>query len=353
MPVSRYYKTAAVELLLGSSLPDSSGGAYAGQSVNVTTFQTTSGSTVVADFQLPTQFPFTLIIDPDETNEEVVEVTNIVGNTFTITRAVDSSNLVAHTATSKVRHGVSARDYAESRAHEAATTNVHGITGAIAPIASPTFTGTVTAPTVAVTTALNLTGNLSAGGATISPTELSYLDTVSSNVQTQLDAKSPIASPTFTGTVAGPIINATTKFQVNGVDVTGLTGAWTAFTPTLTNWGVGNGTWASYYTQIGKTVIWQMRFTLGTNTTKSGSPVFSLPVTAARSGSYIGGTQAMFRAGTTAYAGSVWVDTSTTAALVVNNSSTTYLSYSAISSSVPAAWTDGDHINFVLVYEAA
>lgn len=45
--------------------------------------------------------------------------------------------------------------------------------------------------TLAIAGTLSLTGNVSANGATISPTELSYLDTVSSNIQTQLNAKEP------------------------------------------------------------------------------------------------------------------------------------------------------------------
>jgi len=44
---------------------------------------------------------------------------------------------------------------------------------------------------------LAIAGNVTANGATISPTELSYLDTVSSNIQTQLNAKAPSNSPTF------------------------------------------------------------------------------------------------------------------------------------------------------------
>lgn len=43
--------------------------------------------------------------------------------------------------------------------------------------------------TTSFTSTLNLIGNLSVDGTTISPTELSYLDTVSSNIQTQLDGK--------------------------------------------------------------------------------------------------------------------------------------------------------------------
>jgi hypothetical protein len=47
-----------------------------------------------------------------------------------------------------------------------------------------------------------------ANGATalsaVSATELGYVDGVTSAIQTQLDAKSPLASPTFTGTVTIP-----------------------------------------------------------------------------------------------------------------------------------------------------
>jgi len=40
--------------------------------------------------------------------------------------------------------------------------------------------------------------------ADISATELSYLDGVTSDIQTQLNAKAPAAAPTFTGTVTLP-----------------------------------------------------------------------------------------------------------------------------------------------------
>jgi hypothetical protein len=54
-------------------------------------------------------------------------------------------------------------------------------------------------------------------GVTATTAELNYVDGVTSNIQTQLNAKSPIASPTFTGTVTIP-----------GVTVSGGTQNWTA-----------------------------------------------------------------------------------------------------------------------------
>lgn len=60
-----------------------------------------------------------------------------------------------------------------------------------APLASPTFTGTVVLP-----------ADTSIGG--VSAGELVYLDGVTSNVQTQLDNKAGLASPTFTGSPLAP-----------------------------------------------------------------------------------------------------------------------------------------------------
>jgi hypothetical protein len=92
----------------------------------------------------------------------------------------------------------------------AGTLNVTGaVTGGIvAPLASPTFTGTVVLPSTT-----------SIGG--VSATELVYLDGVTSNVQTQLDAKlgtataastyAPLASPSLTGVPTAPTAAAATS----------------------------------------------------------------------------------------------------------------------------------------------
>jgi hypothetical protein len=65
-----------------------------------------------------------------------------------------------------------------------------------APVSSPTFTGTATIPTAAVTT-LNL------GGTAITATaeELNYVDGVTSNVQTQLDEKVVKTAAVFDGSI--------------------------------------------------------------------------------------------------------------------------------------------------------
>lgn len=75
----------------------------------------------------PSLYPYTLIIDRDTVNEEVVTVTARSGLTVTVTRGSDSTPAVTHTAGATVEHGVSARDFAESRTHEADSEAVHGL----------------------------------------------------------------------------------------------------------------------------------------------------------------------------------------------------------------------------------
>jgi hypothetical protein len=69
-----------------------------------------------------------------------------------------------------------------------------------------TFTNkTLTSPKINENVALTSTAtelNI-LDGATLSTTELNYVDGVTSSIQTQLNDKAPIASPTFTGTVSG------------------------------------------------------------------------------------------------------------------------------------------------------
>ena len=95
------------------------------------------------------------------------------------------------------------------------TISVAEVTGA-APTADPTFTGTVTAPTINASTGLQIGGV----AVTASASDLNGVAGINTNVQSQLDAKSPLASPTFTGTVT------VTTLDLGGTSVTGIgTGA--------------------------------------------------------------------------------------------------------------------------------
>jgi len=74
---------------------------------------------------------YTVVIDPDTSTEEIVDVSNYAsGNTLTITRAIDGSLATAHSAGAIVRHMVIGRDLQDANDHTEATTG-HGATGAV------------------------------------------------------------------------------------------------------------------------------------------------------------------------------------------------------------------------------
>jgi hypothetical protein len=85
-------------------------------------------------------------------------------------------------------------------------------------------TGTSVGLNVGAGKTLAIAGNVSANGATISPTELSYLDTVSSNIQTQLNAKEPTI--TTLGVAKGGT-GTSTAFTAGSVVFAGASGVYT------------------------------------------------------------------------------------------------------------------------------
>jgi hypothetical protein len=76
-----------------------------------------------------------------------------------------------------------------------------------APLASPTFTGTITTP-VTASRAVVTGGSGQLAAATTTATEIGYVNGVTSAIQTQINTKAPTASPTFTGTVTTPLTTA-------------------------------------------------------------------------------------------------------------------------------------------------
>ena len=126
---------------------------------------------------------YTVVIDPDTSLEEIVDVTNVSGNTLTITRAVDGSTAQAHSAGAVIRHMVTGRDLREANTHIEASTGVHGLSGTVVgttdsqPLTNKTISGssnTLTNIPNSATTATNsntpstivardASGNFSAG----------------------------------------------------------------------------------------------------------------------------------------------------------------------------------------------
>ena len=86
---------------------------------------------------------------------------------------------------------------------------------------------------------------------TVNSTELGYLDGTTSAIQTQINAKP-----------------------------TGNTGAWTSYTPIITNWTIGNGSVVGKYAQIGNLIVFRSIFTAGSTSTFVGNFRMSIPITA-------------------------------------------------------------------------
>lgn len=63
------------------------------------------------------------------------------------------------------------------------------------------------------------------GGGAVSNIEYSYLDGVSSAIQTQIDTKAPINNPTFTGTVTMPSTNINTRRVATYTDLQAIVSA--------------------------------------------------------------------------------------------------------------------------------
>lgn len=136
--------------------------------------------------------------------------------------------------------------------------------------------------------------------------------------------------------------------------------AYQNWTPVFTSWTIGTGGSSgtvAKYTQIGKTVVFYLHSILGTSGESVGSnPSFTLPVTASTgvvgAGATPIGNLVAVSAGTI-YAGQLWAQSTTSGLLIFLNSSATYLTTAAGSSTVPNTWTANDRIDIVGSYEAA
>ena len=192
----RNFSSTAVETSLQSSIPAQSQG------------QSNTSFIVASNSGFPS-VPFTLVVDPDTSKEEVVTVTAASSTTLTVTRGEDGTQAVAHSAGAVVRHGVSGRDFREEQTHIAARgydtdqaildlanqTHVHGLISGDGVVVGTTKSQTLTSKT------MSTTNNTFIGVATTSGTETLTNKTL---VSPTITGTGSIAG-TFTGNLTGNV----------------------------------------------------------------------------------------------------------------------------------------------------
>jgi hypothetical protein len=107
---------------------------------------------------------FTVVVDPDTANEEIMYATAVVGSALTVTRAQDSTTVKSHATGAKIRHMAIGEDFRLAENHRDASSAVHGVTGDVVgttdtqTLSNKTITGTFTGPIIGNVTG-NVTGN--------------------------------------------------------------------------------------------------------------------------------------------------------------------------------------------------
>ena len=178
-------------------------------------------------------YDFFVTIDAGTAQEERVLCSGRASRVVTVAtsgRGADGTTESNHLSGATVWPSWSATDAAEANIHVESTgyasysKSVHGLGSGDGVVVGTTKEQTLTLKTL---TSPKINENVAL---TPTSTELNYVDGVTSAIQTQLDAKAPIASPTFTGTVALPALGSglvpTGSIVMYGGATAPATGGW-------------------------------------------------------------------------------------------------------------------------------
>lgn len=193
--MARLFSSISVETTLASGISNSA-----------TSFTVASGtgSALLGGVTINSGDQFTLALDPDTQNEEIVFATANTSDTFTVTRARAGSSAVSHSAGATVKHVLTSDDLSwfESNTSPVASWGVRGSSsGTTTLVATAVASGTLTLPaatdTIVVT---NATQTLTAKTLTSPTINSATIGTSTLNTPTINDARQNITLNAQTGT---------------------------------------------------------------------------------------------------------------------------------------------------------
>lgn len=224
--MARLFSSTSVETTLASGISSTA---------TSMTVATGTGSGLVTGVTIGSGNQFTVAIDPDTTNEEIVFITAQATDTFTIERQKAGTTGVAHSAGATVRHVLTSDDLNAFNAAVSPVTNV-GFAG------STSGTTTVQATAVAGTTTLTLpaaTDTLVGKATTDTLTNKTINLTSNTLVATSAQLATAVTDETGTGslvfanspTLVTPALgtpSALTLTNATGLPITGITASTSA-----------------------------------------------------------------------------------------------------------------------------
>jgi len=201
--MARKYSSISQETQLATSISNSA----TSMTVNAGTGSSLMGGVTLAVGNVDT---FTVALDPDTVNEEIVFITQQSSDTFTIQRGQAGTSAISHTGGAVVRHVVTSVDFT---AFESTTENAVTLTGAETLTNKNLSSGTNTFPSSLVT----LTGTQSVSNKTLSSSKFNYSLNAQTNTTYSLVASDQDKLITFSNTSPVTVTVPVDTFSVGNV----------------------------------------------------------------------------------------------------------------------------------------